>query len=99
MKELIWKYTGYIPERPDHTTQGLLDSMHKELMTRIWILFAVAALGAIFSPVYDFMLVERHMFAQISWVIDFIIQTVFAIVAVYTLLDVGDEVSSRYMLS
>ena len=39
MKELIWKYTGYIPERPDHTTQGLLDSMHKELMTRIWIWF------------------------------------------------------------
>jgi hypothetical protein len=99
MKELIWKYTGYIPERPDHATQGLLDSMHKELMTRIWIMVGVAALGAIFSPIYDFMLVERHMFAQISWVVDFIIQTAFAIVAVYTLLDVSDEVSSRYMLS
>lgn len=99
MKELIQKYTGYIPERPDHTTKGLLDSMHKELMTRVWVTVGLAVLGAVFSPIYDFMLVERHVFAQISWVIDFVIQAAFAVVSVFTLLEISDEVNSRYMLS
>ena len=99
MKELIQKYTGYIPERPDHTTKELLDSMHRELMTKVWMLVGIAALAAIFSPIYDFMLVERHIFAQISWVIDFVLQAAFAVMAIYTLLDISDEVNSRYMLS
>ena len=99
MIELVKKYTGYIPSNPDHTTKGLLDSMHKELMTRVWITVGLAVLGAVFSPIYDFMLVERHVFAQISWVIDFVIQAAFAVVSVFTLLEISDEVNSRYMLS
>lgn len=99
MIELIQKYTGYIPSNPDHTTKGLLDSMHKELSVKIWVAVAFAVLSAVFAPVYDFMLVERHFFAQISWVLDFAFQAAFAFFTVHALLEVSDEVNSRYMLS
>ena len=99
MIELIQKYTGYIPSNPDHTTKGLLDSMHKELSVKIWVAVAFSVLSAVFAPVYDFMLVERHFFAQISWVLDFAFQAAFAFFTVHALLEVSDEVNSRYMLS
>lgn len=99
MIELVKKYTGYIPSNPDHTTKGLLDSMHKELCVKIWVAVAFAILSAAFAPVYDFMLVERHFFAQISWVLDFAFQAAFAGFAVHALFEINDEVNSRYMLS
>ena len=99
MKELIFKYTGYIPSRPDHTTQGLIDTMHRELYIKILFAVGCAALSAVFAPIYDFMLVERHVFAQISWVIDFVLQALFAGVTIYALFEINDEINSRYMLS
>jgi hypothetical protein len=73
--------------------------MHKELCVKIWIAVAFAILSAAFAPVYDFMLVERHFFAQISWVLDFALQAAFAGFAVHALLEINDEVNSRYMLA
>ncbi len=99
MKELIKKYTGYIPAKPDHTTEGLLNSTHKELISKVWVAVGVAVIGAIFASVYDFMLAERHYFSQISWVLDFVIQGAFAVAVMRALFAVSDEVNSRYMLS
>ena len=99
MKELIENYSGYVPTIADHTTESLLKATHKELFNKMWFVITFAVIGAIFASVYDFMLVERHIFAQVSWVIDFAAQALFAIVTVKALFDINDEVNSRYMLS
>ena len=99
MKEIINSYTGYIPSIPDHTTKGLIDGMHKELYVKVLIAAGVGVLAALISPIYDFMLIERHFFAQISWVIDFAAQALFAGFALHALFEVNDEVNSRYMLT
>lgn len=99
MKELIENYSGYVPSVADHTTEGLIKATHQELWRKMWFVIAFAVIGAIFASVYDFMLVERHLFAQVSWVIDFVAQALFAIVTIKSLFDINDEVESRYMLS
>lgn len=99
MKEFICSYTGYIPSRIDHTTEQLINSTHKELTVKIWIVVAFAVLSAITASVFDFMLIERHLFAQIFWVIDLVAQISFACIVLHALFEIKDEVESRYMLS
>ncbi len=99
MKEFICLYTGYIPSRIDHTTEQLINSTHKELTVKIRVVVAFAALVAITASVFDFMLIERHLFAQIFWVIDLASQIAFACVTLHALFEIKDEIESRYMLS
>ena len=99
MKELIKSYTGYIPSRMDHTTEQLIGSTHKELNTKVWVAVGFAVLSATTASVFDFMLVERHLFAQIFWAIDLVAQIAFACVTLHALFETKDEVESRYMLS
>ncbi len=101
MKELIKSYTGYIPSIQDHTTAELVNSTHKELIRKIWIVLAFSVISAITASVYDFMLIEIYTmsFARSFWIIDFVAQAAFAGVSIHALFEINDEVESRYMLS
>ena len=101
MKELIKSYTGYIPSVQDPTTAELINSTHKELTTKVWIVFALSVISAITASVYDFMLIEIYTmpFARSFWIIDFVAQAAFACVSLHALFEINDEVESRYMLS
>jgi hypothetical protein len=48
---------------------------------------------------FDFMLVERHLFAQVFWAVDLVAQIAFACSALHALFETNEEVESRYMLS
>ena len=99
MIELIKNYTGYISVFTDYTSQSRLKAIHKELNLKVWVIVAVAVLSAATASLYDFMLIERHTFAQITWVIDFAVQAAFAGTVIYALFGIKDEVDSRYMLA
>ena len=99
MKELIYGYTGYIPSVSDHTTDQLLNSTHKELTNKVLVAVIFAVISAISASIFDFMLVERHAFAQSFWVIDFVVQAAFACVVLKAMFDIREETESRYMLS
>ena len=101
MKELIKSYTGYIPCVKDHTTEGLINSTHKELSKKVWLVLAFAVISAITASVYDFMLIEAYTmsFARSFWGIDFVAQAAFAGVSLHALFEISEEVESRYMLS
>ena len=99
MKELIKEYTGYIPSHSDHTTEQLVAGTHKELTSKVWISVIFAAISAISASVFDFMLVERHLFAQVFWAVDLVAQIAFVCAALHALFAISEEVESRYMLS
>ena len=99
MKELIYTYTGYIPSRIDNTTEQLIDSAHKELSNQFFVVIIFAVISAITASIFDFMLIERTLFAQTFWVIDLVSQLAFACIVFRALFGVKDEVESRYMLS
>ena len=99
MKDIIKNHTGYVSENIDRTSKSWLEGIHRELFLKLWVAFGIAVLSAISSATYTFMLVERHLFSQVFWVIDFVIQGAFAVSVISALFAVNDELENRYMLS
>ena len=99
MVELINNYTGYVSQFTDYTSHSRLKALHRELNMKVIAVISAAALGAITAVVYDFMLIERHTFAQISWLIDFAAQAAFTCTVIYAMFGISDEVDSRYLLT
>jgi len=99
MKDIIVHHTGYVSESSDRTSKSWLEGIHKELLIKLWWAFGFAILSAISSSTYSFMLVERHLFSQVFWAIDFVIQCAFAISVISALFGVNDELDNRYMLA
>jgi hypothetical protein len=99
MRDIIENHTGYVSEKTDRTSKSWLEGIHRELFLKLWVILGIAVLSAISSATYTFMLVERHLFSQVFWVIDFVIQCAFAISVISALFAVNDELDNRYMLS
>ena len=96
LRELVMKHTGIEISGVD---QNKIPYTTRELLKKLWITAGLAVHAAIWSVVYDFMLIERGFFTDITWAVDFAASAVFAGSFIFTVLAIRDEIKTKYMYS
>ena len=96
LRELVMKHTGVEIEGVE---QKRLPSTARQLFKKLWITGGLSVLAAIWSIIYDFMLIERGYFTDITWAVDFAASVLFAASFIFSVMAIWDEIKIRYMYS
>lgn len=95
LKEMIVSYSGFDPA---FSVSSRLNVMQRELLWKLIPVAVFAVAGAVFAVIYDFMLIERGTFAQITWVIDFVLEGCFALSLLFAAHALRDEIDENHRL-
>ena len=97
LREVIKKYTGY-SAYADLQSSERITSLQNELTGKLVYMIIFAVLSAISATMYEILLPEKHLLAQYMWVIDFVVQALFAIFTLRCLFAIKDEMENKFML-
>ncbi len=98
LREIIKNHTGYAPitenASENQNTQDKVAYIHKTLNTKVNVLLLFGVICALFNVLYYFML----PFWDFTWIVNFSVSSVFAIVFVLSLFSISDEIDYKYMI-
>lgn len=97
LREMIKKYTGYSAYADDRNSERVT-SLQSELTGKLKYMVIFAVLSAVSAVMYEFFLPEKHLLAQYMWIIDLIVQAVFAAVTLSCLFSIKDEMENKFIL-
>ncbi len=96
LRELVMKHTGV---EIAGVEQKSLPATARQLFKKLWITGVLSIFAAIWSIIYDFMLIERGYFTDVTWAVDFAASALFTASFIFTVLAIWDEIKIRYMYS
>lgn len=97
LREVIKNYTGY-SAYADAQNSERVTSLQSELTGKLKYMVIFAVLSAVSAIMYEFFLPEKHLLAQYMWIIDLIVQSVFAAFTLRCLFAIKDEMENKFML-
>ena len=97
LKEVIQRYTGYTAYANAQNSERVT-ALQKELVGKLTYMLIFAVLSAVSAIMYEFFLPEKHLLAQYMWILDFIVQSLFAGFTLRCLFAIKDEMENRFML-